>query len=192
MPCCCMTGSSTPRRPRRAPWISGCRVLTRPSMISGKAVTAETSVTSTPSARRSAAVPPVESRLTSRSRSARAKSTRPSLLDTLSNARRMVMVKLRPLQRQSCASASHGGRGQIRPASRSAGDAVVLELLAQSAAVDAEDVRGAALVALGVAEHGAEQRLLDLAHHEVVEMPRPMAVQAREVTVERLLGVRAQ
>ena len=69
---------------------------------------------------------------------------------------------------------------------------VPIEFLAQGAAVDAEDVRGAALVALCVAEHGPEQRLLDLAHHEVVEMPRPMAVQAGEVAVERLLGVRTQ
>ena len=33
-----ITASSMPRRPSRPPWIFGCSVLTRPSMISGKPV----------------------------------------------------------------------------------------------------------------------------------------------------------
>ena len=58
----------------------------------GEAGDAETSVTSMPSSRSSAAVPPVERSSTPRLRSARAKSSRPSLFETLSSARRMVAL----------------------------------------------------------------------------------------------------
>ena len=43
MPCSAITASSMPRRPSRPPWTSGCRILTRPSMIS-ETVSALTSV----------------------------------------------------------------------------------------------------------------------------------------------------
>ena len=51
MPCSAITASSMPARPSRPPWISGCRVLTRPSMISGKPVTSDTSRTGRPASR---------------------------------------------------------------------------------------------------------------------------------------------
>src|SRR4051812_15279524 len=68
----------------------------------------------------------------------------------------------------------------------------LLQLLAQRAAIDAEDARGAALVTFGIVEHYAEQRLFNLAQHEVVQMRRTVTVQAREVVAERALGVPAQ
>ena len=87
MPCSRMTASSVPRRPSRPPWIFGCSVLTRPSMISGKPVTADTSIASMPSPRSSLAVPPVEMICTPRRASSCANSSRPSLLETLISAR---------------------------------------------------------------------------------------------------------
>src|ERR1043165_7641794 len=42
------------------PWIAGCSVFTRPSMISGKPVWSLTSITSTPASRRVLAEPPVD------------------------------------------------------------------------------------------------------------------------------------
>src|SRR5512135_3581120 len=104
-------------------------------MISGKPVTEDTSVTSTPFARSSIAVPPVESRVTPLSRSERAKSRRPSLFETLSSARRMVVLTAR-----------------VSGTPRSRGDSVGAKLLAQRAAVDAEDLGRAALVTVGVVE----------------------------------------
>src|SRR5438477_300031 len=55
MSCCFMAAawSGLSRRASRPPWILGCSVLTRPSIISGKPVTSETSVTGNPRSRRS-------------------------------------------------------------------------------------------------------------------------------------------
>ena len=55
-----ITASSVPRLPSRPPWIVGCNVLTRPSMISGKPVLSATSMTSMPASRNALQVPPVE------------------------------------------------------------------------------------------------------------------------------------
>src|SRR5579871_6358877 len=131
-----ITPSSRPRRPSRPPWIFGCRVLTRPPMISGKPVCAATSLTATPWLSRSLAVPPVERISTPRSFSARANSTIPVLSETLSSARRTgVSTSLLV-------------------------DAKLFEFLAQGAAIDAENDGGAALVALDVVHHHFEQGLL--------------------------------
>ena len=73
-----------------------------------------------------------------------------------------------------------------------AGEAELTEFLAQRAAVDAEDRGGAALVARGVVEHGAEQRFFDLAQHHVVEVRWLVAVQVREVVGECSFGVVTQ
>src|SRR3984893_8798314 len=73
-----------------------------------------------------------------------------------------------------------------------AGEPELLQFLAQGAAVDAENACGAALVALRVIEHDAKQRLLDLAQHQVVEMRRPLTVQAGEVIAQGALGMLAQ
>ena len=59
-----------------------------------------------------------------------------------------------------------------RAASSGAAKSELLELLAQRAAVDAENPRGTALVAFGVVEHRAEQRLFDLAQHQIIEVRR--------------------
>jgi hypothetical protein len=56
--------SGRSRRASRPPCMRGCRVLTRPSSISGKPVTSDTSVTGRPASASSLAVPPVDSRRT--------------------------------------------------------------------------------------------------------------------------------
>ena len=82
------TWSGSSRMPRMPPWIAGCSVLTRPSMISGKPVTPETSLTAMPAAAIALAVPPVEISSMPALDSAAANSTSPVLSDTDSSARR--------------------------------------------------------------------------------------------------------
>src|ERR1700723_3556822 len=65
----------------------GCRVLTRPSIISGNPVSSETSVTFSPAAAIALAVPPVETRSMPWAASARANSISPDLSETDNNAR---------------------------------------------------------------------------------------------------------
>ena len=91
------------------------------------------------------------------------------------------------------------GNRQQGPANRdehrrscSAGEAELAQLLAQRAPVDAEDRGGAALVAGGIVEHGAEQRFFDFAQHEVVQVRRLVAVQVGEIIGESALGVVSQ
>src|SRR5687767_15592546 len=69
------------------PWILGCSVLTRPSIISGNPVTSETLVTGSPASARAFDVPPVETSWTPCPVSPRAKSMRPVLSETLRIAR---------------------------------------------------------------------------------------------------------
>src|SRR5262245_31717756 len=69
------------------PCTFGCRVLTRPSSISGNPVTSEISRTGIPVWRKSLAVPPVEISSTPKSDSLRAKSAKPVLSVTLRTAR---------------------------------------------------------------------------------------------------------
>src|SRR5262245_44296014 len=91
MPCafCAATCSGRSRRASRPPWILGCRVFTRPSMISGNPVCSETSVTARPAWRSVWAEPPVDSSCTPRSARERASSIRPLLSETESRARRI-------------------------------------------------------------------------------------------------------
>src|SRR5262245_58974924 len=77
------------RRPRMPPWIAGCSVLTRPSMISGKPVWSETSVTFTPASRSALAEPPVDRISTPRPARYWPNSTSPALSDTEISARPM-------------------------------------------------------------------------------------------------------
>src|SRR5690606_39753811 len=100
-------------------------------MISGNPVAAETSVTGTPASRSTRAVPPVDISSNDRSSSDRANSTMPCLSETLSSARRCAVI-----------------------APSVADEIVTLQLLAQRAAIDAENLRCAALVALRVAQNG--------------------------------------
>src|SRR5436309_9316503 len=68
------------------PWIFGCSVLTRPSIISGKPVTSDTLVTGRPASVSARAVPPVDTSSKPRASRPRARSTRPVLSDTLNRA----------------------------------------------------------------------------------------------------------
>ena len=74
---------------RMPPWMAGCRVLTRPPMISGKPVTSLTEVTVRPASVRSLRVPPVETSSTPAALRNRASSGRPVLSVTLKMARLM-------------------------------------------------------------------------------------------------------
>src|SRR6185503_12175742 len=161
-----ITASSTPARPRRAPCTFGCSVLTRPSMISGKPVSEATSVTARPAPEIARAVPPVEINSKSSAASSRASSTMPVLSETESSARRASGLAI-----------------------SSGGQSVFAQFLAQGAPIDAENRRRAALIAVGVVHDRLEQRQLDLAHHEVVETARAVAVQAVEVVAEGLFSV---
>ena len=78
--------SGRSRRANSPPWTLGCRVLTRPSSISGKPVSSATSVTGRPCSASSLAVPPVEMSFTPRACRLRASSTIPVLSETESNA----------------------------------------------------------------------------------------------------------
>jgi phosphoribosylformylglycinamidine cyclo-ligase len=81
---------------RIPPCTAGCRVLTRPSRISGKPVTSDMYVTGTPASRKVLAVPPVEIISIPRSASPRANSMTPSLFDTLIKARFTGIILLPP------------------------------------------------------------------------------------------------
>ena len=102
--------------------------------------------------------------------SARAKSASPCLSDTDSSARAIGMLHL----------------------SRAIGEPHRRSFLRSVRAVDAQDLGRLALVAVGIVEHRAEQRFLDLAQHQVVQARGPVAVEIGEVVAERPLGVVAQ
>ena len=161
MPCSPMTSSSMPRRPSRPPCTCGCRVLTRPSMISGKPVSVETSATGTPAAASRRAVPPVDTSSTPNSCSARANASIPCLSDTLSSARRIL---------PSAATAARRLR-------RLRDEAVGAKLLAQGAAIDAENPCRPALVSRGLLHHRFEQRTFHLANHQAVQAVAFVSVQ---------------
>src|SRR5690554_305108 len=74
-------------------------------------------------------------------------------------------------------------KGALGLPSRIGSDQVVLlEFLAQGAAVQTEHLGGAGLVALGVVEYGGQQRRLHLGHHHGVEAGHLAAVEVGEVT----------
>ena len=124
MPCCAMTASSVPRRPSRPPWIFGCSVFTRPSMISGKPVTSRY----------------VDRRhaggAQQRGRAAGRQQRHAALAQCACEIDQAFLV-----------GDAEERRGRTSHGHRSAGDPVSLQLLAQGAAIDAENVGGAALVA---------------------------------------------
>ena len=66
-------------------------------------------------------------------------------------------------------AAAHARNGRPR---RASGDAVIPQLLAQRGAMDAEHRRGAALVAVAMVEHFGEQRDLEFAQRDFVEVRR--------------------
>src|SRR4051812_1284746 len=89
MPCALISAWSlaTSRRARRAPWIFGCSVLTRPASISFTPVTSETARTAMPSFASNSAVPPVERISIPRDARPRPSSTMPVLSETERRAR---------------------------------------------------------------------------------------------------------
>ena len=76
----------------------------------------------------------------------------------------------------------YGGRGA--DSGHVGVDPVLLELLPEGIAVDAEELGGADLVALGLAHDGTEQRLLDQADHEGVEVGGGMAAHTPDALVQ--------
>src|SRR3954468_5000034 len=87
---------ATSRRARRAPWIFGCSVLTRPASISFTPVTSATARTAIPSFARSSAVPPVERISIPSDARPRPSSTMPVLSETERRARETDMRALLP------------------------------------------------------------------------------------------------
>ena len=119
----CSRWSASRRSASTPAEIRGCRVLTRPSSISGKPVTSATSVTSRPSERNARAVPPVETSSKPIPASARANGTRPLLSETDSSARRGVGISAAfaaskatrvPFRPRASASMSETTRGSSR------------------------------------------------------------------------------
>ncbi len=90
MPCSASSAASDERLrlARMPPWIFGWSVLTRPSRISGKPVTAETAITGTPASSSAVAVPPVDTISTPSRPSPAANSASPCLSETDTRARR--------------------------------------------------------------------------------------------------------
>ena len=80
--------SARRRSASRPAWTRGWSVFTRPSSISGKPVTAATSVTGRPASRSARAVPPVLTSSKPRATRPRPRSARPALSETESSARR--------------------------------------------------------------------------------------------------------
>src|SRR5580692_10092463 len=83
------TCSASWRIASRPPWIFGCSVLTRPSIISGKPVRSDTSRTLRPASVRARAVPPVETSSMPKPARKRANSASPVLSETERRAREM-------------------------------------------------------------------------------------------------------
>src|ERR1700730_1373552 len=66
-------------------------------------------------------------------------------------------------------------------------DAVLFELLAKGVAVDAEELGGAHLVALGLAHNRAQERLLHQPHHEAVQVGRGVPAEPADALDHLLL-----
>src|SRR5713226_6170091 len=159
------TCSGWSRRARMPPWIFGCSVFTRPSIISGKPVWSATSVTTTPLSFRSWAVPPVERICTPWVSSALANSTTPALSETLMRARLILSILIQP---------------------------VLLQLLPERVAVEPEELGGAGLVALRLEHHHLEHRLLDRGDHHAVDAGGFFAVEVLEVLPHHLANRQGQ
>src|ERR1700722_4324908 len=71
-------------------------------------------------------------------------------------------------------------------------DAELFEFLAQCAAIDAENRRRAALIALYVVHHHFEQGLFHFAQHQIVQMRGFVAIERFKIALQRLLGLRTQ
>ena len=159
------------RGPAAPPWIFGCSVLTRPSMISGKPVRSATSRTGEPGVAQRACG------AAGRKQFDAARGQR---------AREFDEAGLVGNREQRAAGARDIAIGSVSRAPNSRSFLRSVPRLMPR--IDGRP----ALVAVRVVEHGPEQRLFDLAQHQVVEARRSMAVEAGEVVGEGALGVVAQ
>src|SRR6185312_15770203 len=156
-----------PRRPSRPPCTLGCSVLTRPSMISGKPVSSLISRTGMPESRSAFALPPVETISMPSACRAPPMSARPVLSETLSSARRAVMMP-DPVMKMHVSLCSN--------------DAELTQFLAQRGAMDAQHVGRAALVAFAPRQHFAQQRRLHFAQQAHVQtLAAGRAIQVGEI-----------
>ena len=89
--------SALPRMWRMPPWTLGCRVLTRPSSISGKPVRSQMSFTAKAGFAQGARRAAGRDQLDPVRREFPANSTRPVLSVTLSNARRICLIPINML-----------------------------------------------------------------------------------------------
>src|SRR5450830_369101 len=163
MPCSLMAAicSGRSRRASRPPCTLGCRVLTRPSSISGKPVWSATSVTGRPASASSLAVPPVDSSLMPSACSACANSRMPVLSETEMSAVWAMGYAVELFQKF-----------------------VFNQLFTKRVAVQAQPLRGLRLVALGARHHDIEQGFLDHAHEHLVHAVGFGAAQIAKVTVQ--------
>ena len=67
-------------------------------------------------------------------------------------------------------------------------EAMLAQFLAQGAAIDAQDVGGQALIALGVFKDGAQQRFFDLPDDQLVQGIGLVPVQRLEIAAQRFFG----
>src|ERR1035441_8995531 len=93
-----------PRMARMPPAMVGCKVLTRPSSISGNPVTSLTSATGMPASRIRRAVPPVEMSSAPMAARAEANSRMPVLSVTLSSTREIFAIYWHDNTRHGCAT----------------------------------------------------------------------------------------
>ena len=66
------------------------------------------------------------------------------------------------------------------------------QLLSQRPAINTENISGLTLVAARILHDRLEKRFLDFPHNELVEIRRPMPVQAREIAAKGIIGECAQ
>src|SRR5690606_22489665 len=94
-------------------------------------------------------------------------------------AARRAFIGARAMARKRASSPRKRERGSCTPASavRLLLQPVLSQLLAQRGAVDAEHGRGAALVAVAMVQHFDEQRDLELAQRDLVEVVGMAAVE---------------
>ena len=182
MPCSAITASSMPRRPSSPPWIFGCSVLTRPSMISGKPVWLETSRTATPASASSPGGAAGGQQLDAAPRPGRAPAR------SGRSCRKRTGVRGVP----AAAWMRPRGRRQRRPRAQLPASPNCFSFLRSVPRLMPRMPAARLWLPCGVVEHDAEQRLFDLAQHQVVQVRRPVAVQAGEVIAQCALGVIAQ
>src|SRR5262245_17553585 len=110
----------------------------------------------------------------------------PALVSSPPTTEPMAPAPMMPILMNRPSSVDWRWRGAT--ASRRVGvDPVLLELLPQRVAVDAEELGSAHLVAPRLAHDGPEQRLLDQPDHQAVQIRRAVAAQTADTLLHLLL-----